>query len=307
MDPNMVLIWCSIPLVGIVIAVVKTAEKWLPKLRALPRLQQVGVLVLLGFAVSWGGSKPQPPGPTKSNLKYLLAERARLSNGQSFGPKAAVVTASINATQAANSVTNSIDDEAYVLAAIADAKDDATDIEALPRYYLRLVSQSPTVTNQTLYAEIKQISVTEGVAEAAVWFNVIPNSEPTMRFNYALDTATNLYFTAIPSGSTFPDTFAVGGKDCYLYYFAVPGWTPETLAGSGSPVQWEKRVAFGSPETGEPFDILGGLAIYEDGEYWVAVTGYRTNDVGQVFYFDNGRLANPPSNLQGEAPPNEEM
>lgn len=84
------------------------------------------------------------------------------------------------------------------------------------------------------------------------------------------------------------------GKTCYLYYFAVPEALLNAEENLVAPLQWEKRVAFGSPETGEPFDIRGGLAIYENEEYYLAVTGYRTNGVGQVFYFDNGRLATPP-------------
>ena len=292
MSPNLILVWCAIPLVGLVIAVVKTAEKWLPELKALPRLQQVAVVIVLGFAVSWGGSKG--PGPTKSNLRLLLAERAKLSNGQAYGPKSDVVAATAKATAAAMCVTNAINAGDTMNTTFTNATALVAVAESGPRYYIRLTSPSPVVTNQTLYAEIQSITVGAGVAEAAVWFNIIPNSEPTMRFNFAADSATNLWFTAEPSGSTFPDTFVRNGRTCYLYYFAVPEVLLNEAEDLVAPLQWEKRVAFGSPETGEPFDIRGGLAIVEDGEYYLAVTGYRTNGVGQVFYFDNGRLATPP-------------
>lgn len=200
MSPNLILIWLLIPITGLIIALVKSAPIWKDLLRRMSRLQQFAAIVILGYCVAIGGSKV---GPTKSNLRLLLAERAKLSNGQAYGPKSTVVAATAKAAAAALCVTNAINAGDNMNTTFTNAQALAAVAESGPRYYIRLTSPSPVVTNQTLYAEIESITVGAGVAEAAVWFNVIPNSEPTMRFNFAADSATNLWFTAEPVDPPF--------------------------------------------------------------------------------------------------------
>lgn len=294
-DAEIYLFCWAIPIALLIIFLAKKQDVWLADFKKLSHNNKIAVLVIFGIAVAWGGSKPGPVGPTKSNLKLLIADRAKLSNGQVYGKKALVVSAAAQASAAAGAVTNALVVAESAATTYTNALAASTAVAESPRYYLRLRAPAAVVTNSTIYAETQSITVADGVAEAAVWFSTVPNSEPEMRFHFAADTATNRWHTATPTGSTFPDTFTKNGKTCYLYYFALPD---ELLKADGSllaPLQWSPVIAFGSPETGEAFDLRGGLAIEEDGEYYLAVTGYRTNGVGQVFYFDNGRLANPPT------------
>ena len=298
MTPNIILIGLLVPITLLVIAVVKSGDLWRVKLATLPRCAQAAVLLIAALTVIYGGEKP---GPTKANLRLLIAERAsgKLSSGAAYGSKSATVAAGESAGAAVVAVASAAVTIGDASAAVASSGTNALEVAEASRYYIRLTSPSPVVTNHTLYAEITGIVVSNGVGKAGVWFNVVPNSEPVMRFNFASESATNLWFTAIPSASSFPDTYACGGFDCYLYTFAVPPVLLDAAGNLLAPLAWEKRVAFGSPATAEPLDIKGGLALYAAGEFYVAVSGYRTNALGQAFYFDNGRIANPPMQTSG--------
>lgn len=292
----------AVVITGVIILLVKMAPAWMVPLRNMTVLGRVATLVGFFAVAVIGGVKPGPGGPTKANLRILLAERKARSDGQPYGKKATLTTAAGLARDAGASVSNAAGAVASAGMTITNADAAADGVSVGPRYYIRLISPSPVVTNNTLYGEILTIDVTNGVAAAAVWFNVLPNSEPIMRFHFASDAATNLWFSARPTHSTFPDLAAVKGRQCYRYYFDVP---PILLDGSGNliaPLHWEPRIAFGSPETGEPFDLRGGLAMVADGRYYIAVTGWRTNAVdGAVYYYDNGRLAAPPNKTQEDS------
>lgn len=292
-------IYLALPFVVMLIILVKTSSHWVAEIRKLPRMTQVFAVLFCGFIISYGGSKPV--GPTKANLRWLVAERERkrLSDGRAYGEKDVLVGAQAMAGAAADNVdfaSGNLQDATNALAGAALDIDEAIGLE---RWSLRLVPAESIYTNQSLYAETVDISVTNGVADAFVWFNVVPNSEPIMRFHFASGTATNVFYSAIPTSSSFPVTSEKNNKQCYSFFFDVP---PILLHPDGTliaPLDFEREVTIGSPETKEPFDLRGGLAIYEDGKYYLAVTGYRTNSVsGIVYYFDNGRLANPPAKIQ---------
>ena len=293
MTAGTILLSLLIFLTGLLILVIKSWEVWRGLLQTLPQWQRLVVVVVMVMGVATGGSKV---GPTKANLKLLLAERSgKLSNGVAFGRKSGLMVAAENAEAAGAAAVTAAD---IITNATASVELSATNVNAVAestRYYVRLTSPSPVVTNFTVYAEITVLSVSNGVATAGVWFNVVPNNSPVMQFNFASERAPNCWFTARATDSSYPDTVACGGYDCYLYYFAVPAVLLNDNGGLIAPLQWEKRVAFGAPETGDAMDIKGGLAIYADGNFYVAVTGWRTNSAGTAMYFDNGRLANPPA------------
>lgn len=305
---GMILIFCAVPLTVLAILLIKTADSWVAQLRAMPRMAQVLFVMFMGFTILWGGSKPGPVGPTKANLKLLLAQReqAKFNTGKSFGEKSVIVTADVAANIATTNVINAeinVDGASNTLDQVAL---DVPGIIAQERHYLRLMPAQEIYTGQSIYGETLAITVTNGVASAFCWFNVIPNSEPVMRFHFASETATNLWFSAIPTHSSFPATSVVDGKPCYTLFFDVP---PVLLDDAGSliaPLDFERAITFGSPETHEAFDLRGGLALYVDGKYWIAVTGWRTNQVsGLAYYFSDGRRADPPRATQAAEDENE--
>ena len=51
--------------------------------------------------------------------------------------------------------------------------------------------------------------------------------------------------------------------------------------------------------TGGFTDLLGALAVRRGGKVYLTVSGSVTNSTtGEVLYFDNGRLADPPARTQ---------
>lgn len=287
------LIMLAVPLAVLGIALSKTAHIWLPVYRSWPQWQRVVAVVALSVVVAYGGSKPQPPGPTKANLRLLLAERVRLSNGMEYGRKADAVSAQSAADAAAAALDAAALDVAASSNLIASSSHAVQTATGEPRKYMRLGTPPPAITNNTLYGEIADVRVDAGVAVAAVWFNVIPSSAPGMRFSFASRAATNRWHTATAEQSSWPTTYGMYGRDCYLFYFPCP---PELLDADGdliAPLHYAQEIGWGSPDTGEPLNLLGGLAVEVDGQYWEAVTGIRTNAAGEQLYFEAGRLAVP--------------
>lgn len=172
------------------------------------------------------------------------------------------------------------------------------DAQAESRHYLRLVFPSPTLDAEAnLYGEVLKCTVTNGTGTAYVWFNITPNSEPSMCFTFSLDTATNNIATVEGVSQSFPDTVSINSLDCYTFTFAVPA----QLLKDGqlfAPLDFEKRVALGCAAMDVPFNVDGGIAIYANDQYWVGVTGWRTNTVsGVASYFYNGLLSQPPMEM----------
>ena len=311
-DINTMLLCLLFPILGIVILAVKKRHLWedhLAKIRKLPRLQQVALFVVLGYAVAMGSSKP---GPTLSNLKILIAERAskRLSSGQEYGEKAVVVDAGVIAQEAQtgiDAVTNALP---VVTGTIDDADDAVTAVEDAPRYYLRQRYQRPLLSEtNNLYSEIALQTVdTNGVCMAYVWFSVTPNVQPDMRFIFAAKNIENVKKIVSSYECSFPDTFTINGYECILYAFKVPDYLMKNGKLS-TPIDYEREVTCGCEASGEPFDIRGGILLDVDGDLYTGVTGYVTNSItGQVLYFNDGFTANPPMNAQNsETPLNEEM
>lgn len=291
-----ILIGLSVPATVAVILLLKLSSLWVPVVRAWPRWQQALALAAALAACAIGGIKP---GPTKANLRLLLAERVRLSNGMEYGRKAPVVSAHADATAASDDVAAALSDFWAASNHVASSVQDVAAAVQSPRKYMRLAAPPPAITNHTLWGEIANISVDGGVAEAAVWFNVVPASEPKMRFSFASRTATNRWHTIAAEQSSWPTTFDVGGRECYLFSFAAPAELLDTEGGIVAPLYFEPEIAWGAPETGEPLDLRGGLAFQVAGDYWEVVTGWRTNGVGEVFYFNAGRLADPPQSETG--------
>lgn len=308
MNPNPLIIF-SIPIIFVIIAVVKTANHWIPSLRALPRIQQISVIVILGYAVAVGGSKP---GPTISNLKLLMAERAskKLSSGQSYGEKNDIVEAGVIANNAQGDVDLVANSLPVVEGTISDATDAIAGIEAAPRYYMRQRYDRPTLSiTNNLYAEISHQSIdTNGVVMAYVWFSVIPNVQPDMRFVFSAGNVESVKAVVTSYECSFPDTFTINGYECILYAFRAPDYLLRDGKLS-TPIDYEHEVSFGCEATSEPFDIRGGIVLDLDGDLYTGVTGFITNSItGQVLFFNDGFLANPPVNVQSpETPQNEEM
>jgi hypothetical protein len=295
------LVLFSVPLAILGIVVAKTVDKWLPVLQGMEQWQRVLFIGAFGMVIAYGGAKGPPPGPTKANLRLLLAQRVRLSNGMEYGRKEEAVTAEADADAAASAVAIAGSDTATASNTLATVAAQVQEANQEPRKYMRLHTPMPDIPDGTLYGEIADVSVDAGVAVAAVWFNVVPASVPAMRFSFALRSATNRWRTVAAEQCSWPDTFDVFGYDCYLFYFACP---PELLNPDGTviaPLYNAQEIGWGSPETGEPFDMRGGVAFEIDGELWETVTGTRTNAAGEEFYFDGGRLADP-STLTQEVP-----
>ena len=128
---------------------------------------------------------------------------------------------------------------------------------------------------------------------AAVWFSLVPESEPKLLFNFASAPAKGVWGRSAPFASSFPDTFPVLGRDCYMYYFDVPQELLDEEGALESALQVEREIALGNATAG--FNLLGALALQHEGRLFLAVTGFVTNSVtGEVLYFDSGRLADPP-------------
>jgi hypothetical protein len=294
MPLQIIILGLLLPLALLAIGVVKSYAAWQGRLRRLSGVGRIAVLALVVASVAFGGGKG--PGPTISGLKLLLAERGgKLSNGQAYGPKSAVVLAQASTTEAQGIVQGVTGDLPTIAASLETSTTEITNAVVAERHYLRLVFPRPELTEASnLYGEIMRMTVTNGVATAFVWFNVVPNAEPQMFFSFALDTATNRLATVSYTSSSFPDTVEVGGFDCYQFAFPVPA----ELLSNGllyAPLDYEKRIALGCPEMDEPFNVAGGLAFHYDNQYWVGVTGWRTNTVSGIgYYFSNGMLAVPP-------------
>lgn len=306
MTPGDILLISIFPIAVFVIFMIKQAPAWLVPLRKMTMPGRV--LVLLGFfAISVVGGVKPGPGPSISNLRILLAERAanRLSTGLKYGDKESIRTAAVETQAATNSLANVATALPGVATAITNSTTDVGHAKGEERHYFRLVFPRPVSAAQTLYGETVTVTVSNGIAHASVWFSVTPNVEPQMRFTFASAVATNRIATVPQIQSSYPDTHIADGLACYRYDFPVPSVLLDANGELYAPLSYERQIAFGAPETGEPFDLQGGLAIYEDGQFYTTVTGFRTNTFdGTVLYFDNGRLAQPPSIQET---PNEDM
>ena len=263
------------PLVVLLIGCVKAYERSRADLRRLPRIQQIAVLVTLGVAISIGGTKPQPPGPTISNLKLLIAERNRkLSNGESYGAKADIVEAETTTTATTNEVALAVAAIQALSNTVMTASQAVGDATAGERHYLRLVFPSPLLDAESnLYGETLRCTVTNGTATAFVWFNITPNSVPEMYFTISLGAATNNIATIEGVSVSFPNTVEVDGLACYEFTFPLPA----QLLHDGmlyAPLDIEKRVTLGCAPLNKPFNVDGGIAFKANGQYWVGVTGW---------------------------------
>jgi len=292
----------AVPAAAVAILLAKTSRRWRRALAACPAWGRALVALAVAALTIFGGGKP---GPTFSNLRLLLAGRdGKLSTGTAYGPRSGLVAAMAATDGASNAVAAARASLPVVEGILVSAEAAVAAATAQRRDYLRLRFPRPALTEtNNLYGEIHGVSATNGVASALVWFSVQPNVEPQMRFTFAMRSATNRLATVVPTGSSWPDLVSCGGYDCVRYDFPVP---PALLDGDRlrAPLDHEARVAFGSPETDEPFDVRGGVALYRNGTYYVAVTGWRTNAVtGVAHYFADGRLANPPELATNEDPP----
>ena len=294
MGSGYTLVVLAAPLALLAMALAKTMRIWLPVFRAWPRWQRAAAALFLGAAVAWGGSKP---GPTKANLRLLLAERAgRLSSGRAYAPKEGLPGAAEAADSAADLAAAAAEAAEAAEALLAGAEQGAELIAGSQRRYIRL-EPAGREPDGTFFGELMQVAVTNGVAEAAVWFSLVPESAPKMRFNFASGAAGGVWWREDSVTDSFLTTYPVRGRECYLYYFPVP---PELLDGAGNlaaPVQTERALALGGPGGG--FNLLGALAVRRGGKVYLTVSGSVTNSTtGEVLYFDNGRLADPPARTQ---------
>ena len=292
---GIILLSLSIPLVFLCAAALKSYKVWRGKLDKLSRSGQLIAVCIIIAAISFGGSKT--PGPTIANLKLLIAEKnGKLSSGQEFGEKAVIRSAIAMIDSAAASVGTV---EVFIPAisnVVSASSLEVAECSATNRTYIRLVFPRPALTGMSnLYGEIMRCTVTNGVATAYVWFNIIPNAEPAMCFTFAAGSVTNWLETVGHTASSYPDTVAVDGYDCFTFNFPVPS---AFLDGSGflyAPLDFESRITLGCPQMGVPFNVDGGIALYYDGHYYTGVTGWRTNTTtGVSYYFSNGTLSDPP-------------
>lgn len=294
-------------LMTLFIAIVKTSKVWQAQLKELTRSGQLVVICVLIAAISIGGTKV---GPTKTNLKILIAEREakKLSSGQVYGDKERY-REGLAFTDSATSTTLSVADTLPGISNIISTSSvQVYDTIQDDRHYIRLTFERPELTEQSnLYSEIVRCTTSNGMATAYISFSIVPNAEPQMSFVFATGITTNVLAAVKHVHSSFPDTFLVGGYSCYAYSFPIP----EALVSDGkliAPIDFERQVAFGSPEAGKPFNVDGGIAIFHEGQYWIGVTGWRTNAVdGVAYYFSNGFLADPPQNKTSSEEPNEKL
>jgi hypothetical protein len=285
------LVLFSVPLTILVILLAKTVDKWLPVFRSWPQWQKVVFITATGMIVAYGGSKGTPP--TKTNLRLLLAERVRLSNNMPYGKKSKIVTAEQATRDAAFNVSSATADLIVASNALDVAGVAIATAKSAPRKYVRLHTQPPEIPPGTLYGEIADARVIAGVAEVAVWFNVVPASTPEMRFSFASRSATSRWHSAPAEQSSWPTTFTVLDRECYYFYFPCPARLLTPAGALIAPLSFAQEISWGAPDTQEPLDLRGGLVFEVDGQYWEAVTGYRTNELGEVFYFENGCLVIP--------------
>lgn len=299
----------SVPLMGLTIFVIKKRNVLTSQLKELNRYQQFAVLGILIGAVAIGGTKVTP-GPTKANLKILLAEREakKLSSGEAYGDKEKYregLAFTDSATASVSIVESSLPAISNVVSVSAPEVSAAISEE---RHYLRWVFPRPALNEMSnLYGETMRVTVEGGIATAYVWFNVVPNAEPHVCFTFATETVENRLETVFPMGSSFPDTTSVNGYECFTYTFSIPS----SLLSDGeliAPLDFEKQIALGCPEQNKPFNVAGGIALYWNDQYWVGVTGWRTNSVdGIAYYYSNGLLADPPANKASTEVPSEEF
>lgn len=291
-----------LPFAGLTICVVKSYKVWRGKLRGLSRNGKLVAIGVVMAAVAFGGGKG-PVGPTLANLKLLIAERGgKLSNGQSYGEKSAVVSAGALTSFATNATAETLESIAGTSNTVAAAAQSLEEAVAVERHYLRLSFPSPLPEAESnLYGEILRCTATNGVASAHVWFNVAPNADPQMCLTFSLGSATNSISTVAASSSSYPNTVVVDGRDCYQYTFQVP--VPLLRDGQlFAPLDVEKRISLGCSAMSVPFNVDGGIALYANGQYYVGVTGWRTNTVsGIAYYFYNGLLGTPPMEMLDNA------
>jgi hypothetical protein len=235
-----------------------------------------------------------------SNWRVLMAERSgKLSSGAAFGPKGQVVEAWGSAAFATGVVASASVELPAMSNSLAQSSAAASAARDEPRHYLRLRFPSPEIAaDANLYGEIRRHETTNGTVSAYVWFNVVPNVEPGMRFTFASGSPTNRLATVAPSSSSWPDTVDVAGYDCVRYDVPIPAALLSAGDALRSPLDVEARVALGCPESAEPFDVRGDVVLKIGEAYWATVTGYRTNATGTVLYFYKGRLATP-TTIQG--------
>jgi hypothetical protein len=285
-----ILVLMAMPAAVLVVGMIKLERVWLPVLRKLPLWQRVGAAAALGALVAWGGSKP---GPSKENLRLLMAQReGRLSSGGVYAPKEGLYAAVEQAGAARADSAVALEDVMEAAGALAAAGAEAETICNAQRHYIRLEAPQRE-PDGTFYAELVRVSVARGAATAAVWFSLVPESEPKLLFNFASAPAKGVWGRSAPFASSFPDTFPVLGRDCYMYYFDVPQELLDEEGALESALQVEREIALGNATAG--FNLLGALALQHEGRLFLAVTGFVTNSVtGEVLYFDSGRLADPP-------------
>lgn len=249
-----ILIALAIPLLGLVVALVKSHSVWRGKLAALPKWQQALAVVGVGVAVMFGGDKPGPITPPQDIVEILTMRfdgtLRDLSGTVASGVQARSVldylAASSNLVHAADVVI-----EQARLDCIALTNQLLTTDYDIAYLGLDLPRGTTTVTNHNIIVAFQRVEQSGSQLDALVWFSEMPTTNVNVFAEYSL--AEGVWTSLQPSTNFWPDTETVDGVECVRYRYEIPAGVV------GTPLKPQYEVAFGGyradqylgvPETG---------------------------------------------------------
>lgn len=272
-----ILIALAVPLLALVVALVKTAALWVPRVRRWPKWQQALAVVGVGVAVMFGGDKPGPVTPPHDILEILTLRAdgslRDLSGKIAPGIQAKAVSDYIGASAQIVDAADAILEQAR-LDCIALTNQILTADYSAAYIALDLPRGTPAETNHNIMISFERVEQTPTNLTAYVWFSEAPATNVVLNVEYSL--AENVWSTLPSVTNSFPTTYSVSGVDCYRYCYSIPAWI------SGTPLRPQYEVEFGGFATGQYLSVPEeGVVVSTNGVDCLPYTGWDDYSEGE--------------------------
>lgn len=272
-----ILIALAIPLLGLVVALVKTSSLWVPRVRRWPAWQRALAVVGVGAAIIYGGDKPGPVVPPQ-DIMEILTLRADgslrdLSGKIAPGIQAKAVADYIGASAQIVSAADAIIEQARV-DCIALTNQILTADYTVAYIALDLPRGTPGETNHNIMISFERVEQTPTNLTAYVWFSEAPATNVTVNVEYSL--ADGSWSTLPPVTNSFPETYSVSGVDCYRYCYAIPDGI------AGTPLRPQYEVEFGGYASTQYLSVPEeGVVVSTNGVDCLPYTGWDDYSAGE--------------------------
>ena len=270
MSISIILIGLLIPLTILAIAVVKSSDVWRGKLAAMPRWQQVCMILGFGLAVIFGGDKPSGPIIPAEIIEILTlrpdGSLTDLSGKVASGVQSQAISDYIAAsgslvTNAAVIVEQARIDCIGLTNTLLQADYDVAYIA------LDLPRGTPTATNHNISITFQKIEQTTTNLDALIWFSEMPTTNVDVYVEYSI--TEDAWATLSPVTNYWPATETVDGVECVRYRYNIPAGI------AGTPLKPNYDISFGGYEAGQYLSVPEtGVVVTTNGVDCLPFTGW---------------------------------